>query len=345
MSLIVVEYLETWPCSAQLARSLVSMFRQGMNGWRRRSKSTQVVNINYTITTSRILYRPSFVADGNFKLQHLAMRRPDDDVFLCDGQGHMVGREPYWTHIKHTTEHFQVRCIFNYEHRNSHISISIRDPAAAIIERSMAGMRIAKIAIPPEWVDVHVRVMGPMFHIAWLIFRRAKGGCDNSDQINPQLTCCCPCRQMNIDYAVCQALNYIDGSEAALFIYDVCCQWVVHFKERVSRGEFLSLWEHFQLTPAIGKFHLGAHIKECFHKFSLNFIRGTGQIDGEIMEALWFILDKVSGITRSMSWAHRQEMLDDYMDDGNFKKFVRSGESQSGSSPGNIVTIIQWHHW
>ena len=125
---------------------------------------------------------------------------------------------------------------------------------------------------------------------------------------------------MNMDYAICQALNYIDGSESGLLIYDVCCQWVVHFKERVSEGQFLSLWEHFRLTLAIGKFHLGAHIKECFHKFSLDFIPGTGQIDGDIMETLWSILDKVSGIIQSTTWAHCQEMLDDYMEDGNFKK-------------------------
>ena len=90
---------------------------------------------------------------------------------------------------------------------------------------------------------------------------------------------------------------------------------MLHFKERVSKGVFLSLWEHFR------------HIKECFYKYSLNFIEGSRQIDGEIMETLWFIMDKVSGITRSMSWAHRQEILDDYMEDGNFKKLVWSGES------------------
>ena len=44
---------------------------------------------------------------------------------------------------------------------------------------------------------------------------------------------------MNMDYAICQALNYIDGSESGLLIYDVCCQWVVHFKEHVSEGQFL----------------------------------------------------------------------------------------------------------
>jgi hypothetical protein len=138
---------------------------------------------------------------------------------------------------------------------------------------------------------------------------------------------------MNIDFAVCQALNYIDGSESGLLIYDVCCQLVLHFRERVDKAEFLSLWEHFKLTPGVGKFHLGAHVKDCFPLFSLNFIEGAGQIDGEIMETLWFIMDKVSGITRSMSWAHRQEMLDDYMDDGNFKKLVRSGTYSSGSPP------------
>jgi Kyakuja-Dileera-Zisupton transposase len=152
-------------------------------------------------------------------------------------------------------------------------------------------------------------------------------------------------RQMNIDYAVCQALNHINGSDSALLIYDVCCQWVIHFKERVSKGAFLSLWEHFKLTPAVGKFHLGAHIKECFHKYSLNFMEGSGQIDGEIMETLWSIMDKVSGITRSMSWAHRQEILDDYMDDGNFKKMVRSGRSFRKSNIVHFSSIRQRTTW
>src|ERR1700691_3209627 len=128
---------------------------------------------------------------------------------------------------------------------------------------------------------------------------------------------------MNVDFSVCQALNHIEGSESGLLIYDVCCQWVLHFKERVAKGEFLSLWEHFKLTPAVGKFHLGAHI----------------------METLWFIMDKVSGMTRSMSWAHRQEMLDDYMEDGNFKKLVRSGKFSHRLTPVNALTITQWTHW
>jgi len=133
-------------------------------------------------------------------------------------------------------------------------------------------------------------------------------------------------RQMNIDYSVCQALSYTDATEFALLIYDICCQWSLHFTERVSKSKFLSLCEGINITPAVGKFHLGAHIKECFFLFSLNFMEGSGQVDGEVMETLWAVLNKVSGMTRAMSGYHRQEMLDDYMNDGNWKKFVWSSK-------------------
>ena len=40
--------------------------------------------------------------------------------------------------------------------------------------------------------------------------------------------------------------------------------------------------QKISLVPAVGKWHLGAHIPECFPKYSLNFVDGIGQIDGEI---------------------------------------------------------------
>lgn len=80
-----------------------------------------------------------------------------------------------------------------------------------------------------------------------------------------------------------------------------------------------------EITPAVGKWHLAAHISECFYKFSLNFIQGAGQVDGEIMETLWSVLDEVAGLTQGMSVAHRQEVLDDYMNDSNWKKVTRIG--------------------
>ena len=131
--------------------------------------------------------------------------------------------------------------------------------------------------------------------------------------------------QINMDYAICQALKRFPRHLAALIIYDICCQWCIHFWERVSESEFLELWELLEITPAVGKWHLAAHISECFYRFSLNFIEGAGQVEGEIMETLWSVLDQVAGLTQGMSIAHRQEVLDDYMNDNNWRKIIRIG--------------------
>jgi ribosomal protein L5 len=62
-----------------------------------------------------------------------------------------------------------------------------------------------------------------------------------------------------------------------------------------------------------------------YSKWTLNFMKGAGHIDGEIMETLWSGMNKISGAARSMSKAHRQETLDDYMRDANWKKTVGIG--------------------
>ena len=131
--------------------------------------------------------------------------------------------------------------------------------------------------------------------------------------------------QVNMDYSICQALKQFPRHVLALIIYDICCQWFVHFRERVSESEFLELWESLEITPAVGKWHLAAHIAECFYKFSLNFVEGAGEVEGEIMETLWSVLDEVAGLTQGMSLAHRQEVLDDYMNDSNWQKITRIG--------------------
>ena len=55
----------------------------------------------------------------------------------------------------------------------------------------------------------------------------------------------------------------------------------------------------------------------CFAKFSLNFVEGAGQLDGEILETLWAEFNKVSNSACSMSKAHRLEVFNDHMRDLN----------------------------
>jgi hypothetical protein len=133
---------------------------------------------------------------------------------------------------------------------------------------------------------------------------------------------------VNVDYSVCNALTFNShGLQEGLVIYDVMCQYYVHFNERISKAsEYLSLDPDMKVLGAVGKFHLADHVDSCFSKWTLNFMKGAGHIDGEILETLWAPMNKVSGAARSMSQAHRQETLDDYMRDGNWKKTVGIGE-------------------
>ncbi|KAG2126994.1 hypothetical protein BD769DRAFT_1628332 [Suillus cothurnatus] len=101
-----------------------------------------------------------------------------------------------------------------------------------------------------------------------------------------------------------------------------CCQWCIHFAEHVANCPGLSLPEHSRVLAAVGKFHLSAHKLPNFTRFSLNFLQGAGQVDGEILETLWASFNKISPTARSMSQYHRQEILDDHMWDSNWKKLV-----------------------
>ena len=136
------------------------------------------------------------------------------------------------------------------------------------------------------------------------------------------------CRQANVDYSVCNALNFNSrGLLERLLIYDVNCQYLVHFDDRLQDvSDYLWLDPDIKLLGAVGKFHLADHVDSCFSKWTLNFMQGAGHIDGEIMETLWSGMNKVSGAARAMSTAHRQETLDDYMRDSNWKKTVGIGK-------------------
>jgi Kyakuja-Dileera-Zisupton transposase len=134
---------------------------------------------------------------------------------------------------------------------------------------------------------------------------------------------------VNVDYSVCNALNFNShGLHESIVVYDVYCQYGVHFEDRLEDvSEYLSLDPEMKIFGAIGKFHLADHVDSCYSKWTLNFMKGAGHIDGEIMETLWSGMNKVSGAARSMGKAHRQETLDDYMRDSNWKKTVGIGKS------------------
>ncbi|KAG1828201.1 hypothetical protein EV424DRAFT_1344918 [Suillus variegatus] len=222
-----------------------------------------------------------YVVDGNFTAQHMKMKTPEDDVSLADGKGYMVTEGPYETHIIESVE----------EKEASSITCAVN---AANVQRSnLRATGVGATACARHGCFVPHAVVD---------FQKGE-------------------RQMNMDYSICNALKYpSEDIGSALIIYDVACQWSIHFHERVNQSYHLSLPQSIKILPAVGKFHLSAHKLLCFPRFSLNFITGAGHIDGEILETLWAPFNKISPTARSMTLSHRQEVLDDHMRDSNWKK-------------------------
>lgn len=132
---------------------------------------------------------------------------------------------------------------------------------------------------------------------------------------------------MNVDYSICKALSYrTNGFAEAQALYDIGCQWIVWFHSRVDRSGHISLPPGLKLHAAVGKWHLSAHIADCYPKFSLNYLPGAGQVEGEIMETLWAVLNGIAAMARAMSKWSRVQFLNSHMNWSNWKKLLGAGE-------------------
>ena len=98
-------------------------------------------------------------------------------------------------------------------------------------------------------------------------------------------------QQKNVDWAFLQALatTAVDPGQKAMLIYDIACQYFVHFHDRI--GHLLP--DGLAVDQAIGPFHVHGHKEECFYRFAFTFIPGAGVVAGEILESLWATLNSI----------------------------------------------------
>lgn len=134
-------------------------------------------------------------------------------------------------------------------------------------------------------------------------------------------------RQMNMDYSLCQAVKTmnLNGLTDILVLYDIMCQYSKKLKTRFDANQYLEFPEGIKLIPGIGLFHVHGHQPSCLVRYAPSFIKGAGQVDGEIIETLWSTLNDASRSARTATLAHRAEMLDDHMNDSNWKKLTKIG--------------------
>ncbi|KAI5998448.1 hypothetical protein EDC04DRAFT_2612458 [Pisolithus marmoratus] len=92
---------------------------------------------------------------------------------------------------------------------------------------------------------------------------------------------------------------------------------------QIATNPFLSILQGIKIQPGIGIWHVHGHKTECFTRYAPNFIPGSGNVDGKIMETLWSTLNVISPSTQGMATPHQQEVLDFQMNDSNFLKMIR----------------------
>ncbi|KAI9432529.1 hypothetical protein H4582DRAFT_2083395 [Lactarius indigo] len=227
----------------------------------------------------------TFIMDGNFSAEHMRCRTGDTDVPLSVGMAFMANPNSYKAHL--------------------HSGQEISQPSTCNTYRAIEQANSSRPHLDVTGIGATACCHGFFVPTSVVDFQKGE-------------------RQINMDYSLCKALSYNMGDiPVALVMYDIMCQYGVHFKERVERSPELSLSSSLQLHTGIGLFHIHGHQDSCLPRFSPSYIPEAKQVDGEIIETLWAPLNNISRSIRGMFLAHHQEVLDAHMNHSNWKKMVR----------------------
>ncbi|KAH9012753.1 hypothetical protein EDB85DRAFT_2158724 [Lactarius pseudohatsudake] len=226
----------------------------------------------------------TFIMDGNFSAEHMRCRSGDADLPLSAGMAFMANPNSYKAHL--------------------HSGKEIAQPSTCNTYRAIEQANSSRSHLDVTGIGATACCHGFFVPTSVVDFQKGE-------------------RQINMDYSLCKALSYnMKDIPVTLVMYDIMCQYGVHFQERVQRSPELSLSSSLQLRTGIGLFHIHGHQDSCLPRFSPSYIPGAKQVDGEIIETLWAPLNNVSWSIRGMSLAHRQEVLDAHMNHSNWKKMV-----------------------
>ncbi|KAH9019846.1 hypothetical protein EDB84DRAFT_1441986 [Lactarius hengduanensis] len=255
-------------------------------------------------TDWKTLYPPdqliqTFIMDGNFSAEHMRHRSGEKDVALSAGMAFMANPDSYRAHLQSGKE--------------------VAQPSTCNTYRAIEQANSSRAHLDVTGIGATTCCHGFFVPTSVVDFQKGE-------------------RQINMDYSICKALSYnMEDIPVALVMYDIMCQYRVHFQERVENSPELSLPSSLQLRMGIGLFHIHGHQDSCLPRYSPSYIQGAKQVDGEIIETLWAPLNNISRSLRGMSLDHRQEVLDAHINHSNWKKLVSDCCCQSHPLPSSEV--------
>ncbi|KAJ7642651.1 hypothetical protein DFH06DRAFT_999477, partial [Mycena polygramma] len=134
-------------------------------------------------------------------------------------------------------------------------------------------------------------------------------------------------RYANMDWIFAALMRWIDPRLFKVISYDIVCQWWKHLRGRlmvlppIVRLEIILAITRF----VIPKMHIHSHTVACQLLFSLNFLLGVGETDGEGIERPWANIGGVTTSTREMGPGSRRDTLDCHWAFWNWCKLIGIG--------------------
>jgi hypothetical protein len=266
----------------------------------------------------RWIYQRSFVADGNFKADHVRQEDADSDIWLSEGGGMTSKRAEYEQFLRTAINRLTVSDVNCQQPRHTDNIIQ-----KAPCENQFRAIELAMR--PSKGCDIN--------GIAAIAC--ARHGC-----FAPNSVANLPAgeQQKNIDWGLLRTLatTHVDKRQRILFIYDIVCQYIIYLLFRI--GHLLPAG--LIIDAAIGLFHVHGHKDQCFFRYATTFIPGAAIVAGEILESLWSTLNTVTPAMRTATLAHRAEIMDDHMTDSNHKKMLGMGGDHISFHKYFMFTII-----
>ncbi|KAJ7604746.1 hypothetical protein FB45DRAFT_880205 [Roridomyces roridus] len=131
-------------------------------------------------------------------------------------------------------------------------------------------------------------------------------------------------RFANTDWVFASILRHLDPRIRKIVSYDIVCQWAIYVLERLKELPPLirlaMLLELFRFV--IPKMHIHGHTRDCQVRYSLNYVPGSGQTDGEGIERPWASIGGIATSTRVSGPGARHDALDCHWSFWNWLKTI-----------------------
>ncbi|KAF7330698.1 hypothetical protein MSAN_02447900 [Mycena sanguinolenta] len=134
-------------------------------------------------------------------------------------------------------------------------------------------------------------------------------------------------RYANMDWIFSSIMQHKHPGLEKVISYDIACQWwkklvacLLELPGKMRLAIVLKLL-HF----AILKMHIHSHTLACQLAFSLNYLLGAGQTDGEGIEQPWANIGGVASSMREMGPGSRRDVLDNHWGFWNWTKLTTIG--------------------